>query len=89
MGPIRPFMSLVLGLVLGVLLTSAIGCESAGQFRPLDQVEAEQSAKDTTVPFANAYKEKFPAEVQSVDDFYAGWQSKLNKQRSAATSTPK
>lgn len=66
-------------LAAGLLLA---GCNTP--LRDLTPINAEQESLNTTKPFASAYKEKYPLEVQSVDDFYATWQGRIDKEKAAA-----
>lgn len=77
------FRPLILPLLL-ISIVALAGCENGG-FRSLDAVEAERQAMQTTRPYADAYIEKYPDERQSVEDFYAAWEGRLNKEAAAAT----
>ena len=82
----RRLASFVAGLIAGVALMGTVGCNGSVQ-RTLDPINAEQQSLNTTKPFAKAYVEKYPAEKQEVDDFYATWQGRLDREKAAASST--
>lgn len=75
-------------LTIMVLALIGAGCQKI-EFRPLEAVLQEESALQQTIPFADAYVEKYPAEAESVSIFYDAWQLRIDAEKSRYSDTEK
>lgn len=74
-----------LSLVAAALMIAClplVGCDST-PLRTIDPINAEQQSLNSTKPYAASYVREYPAEKGEVDDFYAAWQSRLDKEKAA------